>query len=70
MNHKDFLGKELLMGDTVILIAPKYRHLVQAKVIEFTPKNVRVEFVNTWNYGPGGDIQEILQGGSQLVKVN
>jgi hypothetical protein len=66
---KDFLKNELAIGDTVVLIAPNYRHLVKAKIIAFTAKNVRVEFNNTWNHGPKGDIQQVLQSPDQLVKI-
>lgn len=67
---KDFLGKELSLGDTVILIAPNYRHLVKAKIYAFTPKHVRVEFYNTWNYGHPGFVKQFLQSPSQLIKVD
>lgn len=50
---KDFLGNEIKVGDTVAFAAPQYRHLTTGKVIKITPKKVRVEFVNNWNYKPG-----------------
>ncbi len=67
---KDFLGNPLAVGDSVILIAPNYRSLVTGRIISQTPKNFRVAFLNTWNYGPDGHRQEILQASTQLVKVN
>lgn len=66
---RDFLGHELKLGDSVIVIAPGYRHFVLARVINFTPKNVRVSFMNTWNFSGDGYYTELLQGGSQLTKI-
>lgn len=66
---KDFLKNDLVIGDTVVLIAPSYRHLVKAKIIAFTAQKVRVEFNNNWNHGPDGYIQQILQDPGQLIKV-
>lgn len=64
---KDFLGKELSIGDGVVLIRPNYRQLIKAKVIRFTPKMVVVEYVDTmWPYE-----QQVKarQTPDQLVKV-
>lgn len=66
---KDFLGKKLAVGDTVVLTAPQYRHFTKANVIAFTPKKVRVEFNNTWNFGSGGHIETYLSEPDFLVKV-
>lgn len=41
---KDFLGKELELGDLVVVTEPNYRNFVRAKIIAFTPKKVRVEY--------------------------
>jgi hypothetical protein len=67
---KDFLGRDLAIGDSVIVMAPNYRHFVLARVIAFTPKQVRVSFLNTWNYGKEGFYTELLQYGEQLTKVD
>ena len=67
---KDFLGKEINIGDQVVLTAPRYRHFVKATVIAFTPKQVRVEFLNTWNYGPPGRLQEYLGSPDFLIVIN
>jgi hypothetical protein len=66
---KDFLDKELNIGDEVIVVAPSYRQLIRAKIIAFTPKQVRVSFQNTWNYNDPGKYTEFLQPPDQLVKV-
>ena len=55
---KDFLGKQLDVGDDVVLTAPQYRHLVKARVIAFTPKKVRVEYNNTWNFSASNTVLE------------
>ena len=67
---KDFIGRELDMGDSVIIISPKYRQLVLARIIAFTPKQVRVAYRNTWNYGKEGMYMELLQWPDQLTKVD
>ena len=67
---KDFLGRELELGDSVIIMAPNYRHFVLARVIKFTPMQVRVAFMNTWNYGNPGSYTELLQSPSQLTKID
>lgn len=67
---KDFLGFELALGDSVIIMAPGYRHFALARVIKFTPTSVRVSFMNTWNYAKPGYYTELLQSPSQLTKVD
>jgi len=64
---KDFLGRALELGDSVVIIAPNYRHFVLARVIKFTPQSVRVAYNNDWN---GYGYKELLQSPSQLVKVD
>ena len=67
--YTDFLGQELAVGDTVILIAPRYRLLTKAEITEFTPQKVRVKYVNIWNYRDGHECN-MIQDADQLVKVN
>ena len=67
---KDFLGNALEIGDEVVLTAPKYRMFTRAKVIAFTPKKVRVQYNNTWNYGSTGYIEKYLSEPNFLVKTN
>ena len=67
---KDFLGNELAIGDSVVVIAPKYRHFVLARVIKFTPTSARVSFMNDWNYAKPGRYTELLQSPCQLTKVD
>jgi len=44
MKHKDFLGQEFKLGDSVIIMLPNYRVLTRSVVIQFTPQQVRVEY--------------------------
>ena len=64
---KDFLGKQLDVGDEVVLTAPQYRHLVKAKVVAFTPKKVRVEYNNTWTYDSQGQLEQYLSESNFLI---
>ena len=57
---KDFLGNELSINDTVAFTAPSYRHLAVGKIVAFTPKKVRIEYMNTWNHQPPGYKSEYL----------
>jgi hypothetical protein len=66
---RDFLRKELALGDDVVTMVPRYRSLVKAKIIAFTPRKVRVEYTNTWNYGRPGVVEQLLQDPDQLVKI-
>ena len=65
----DFLGNKLIVGDEVVMVAPKYRHYCKGTIIAFTAKNVRIEYLNTWNYCSDGHKKEILQSSEQLIKV-
>lgn len=67
---KDFLGRDLEIGDSVVIIAPGYRDLVLARIMKFTAKQVKVSYMNTWNFGKPGRYAELLQYPSQLVKVD
>jgi hypothetical protein len=51
---KDVFGNDLEIGDTVAFYAPGYRSMCKGIIIAFTPKQVRVEYMNTWNYSSPG----------------
>jgi len=51
---KDFFGNEITVGDEVAFYAPGYRMFTIGKIVAFTPKQVRVSYTNTWNYGKPG----------------
>jgi len=41
---KDFNDNDLIVGDFVAFLEPNYRHMVQGRVIGFTPKTIRIEW--------------------------
>jgi hypothetical protein len=41
---KDYFGAPLAIDDWVAVEQPKYRNLVNAKVVGFTPKQVRLQY--------------------------
>ena len=60
--HKDFLGRELAIGDFVVFILPNYRRLKLANIADFTKTKVRVRWGDRrW--------ENMLQNSSALVKV-
>ena len=67
---KDFFNRDLSIGDRVVIVCPGYRGFVIGEVIAFTPKQVRVSYTNTWNFGPGGRAQTLLQSPNQLIKTD
>ena len=68
---KDFLGKPLEIGDTVVMVSPQYRMFNKAKIIAFTKTKVRVEYTNTWNFPRGhpGVVETYLSDSEFLIKV-
>jgi hypothetical protein len=65
---KDFCDNELQIDDIVIVTPKNYRGLVRAKVVKFTPKQVRLAYMNTWNYGSPGRYEEYLVYPGDCVK--
>ena len=59
---RDFLGRELNLGDYVIFMKQHYREFGMGKIVKFTPQKVRVKYGNH-------DRLELLQTADQLVKV-
>ena len=64
---EDFFGRELSIGDVVAVEAPRYRMLVKATVVAFTPKQVRVEYINNWNSSEGR-VESYLTSPAHLIK--
>ena len=52
-NAKDYFGQDLNVGDRVAFYAPNYRHFTTGEIIAFTEKQVRVKYINNWNFKPG-----------------
>lgn len=46
---KDFIGQEIQSGDYVVVTRKNYRDFVVAKVLDVTPKNVRVVYRASWS---------------------
>lgn len=65
---KDYFGQELEIGDRVAFYAPGYRSFTTGTVIKFTPQQIRVEYVNTWNYGKDGKEMTYLGYPTQFIK--
>jgi hypothetical protein len=60
---KDYLGRDLALGDFVVFMRPRYREFALGCIVKFTPTGMaRVKYGENSRY-------EILQGGAQLVKV-
>ena len=41
---KDFLDKEVQVGDQVIIIEPRYHNLILGSIVKFTPKGIKVKY--------------------------
>jgi len=60
---KDFFGKDLSVGDFVVIMKPNYRELVLGQIIKFSPKQVRVKWgEEKWD--------QVSQFPSQVVKID
>ena len=64
----DYFGNELAIGDRVAFYAPGYRQFTTGTIIKFTPQQVRIEYVNTWNYGKDGKDMTYLAYPNMLIK--
>lgn len=64
---KDFLGKELSVGDEVVWIHPGYREYDKAKVLRFTKCYVIIERIR--KYHDGQTTEEVKQKSEQLIKI-
>ena len=66
---RDFLGNELKIGDFVAFPRPSYRGLCVGRIISFTPKSIRLEYTNNWNYREG-KVDTFLTTSSSVYKVD
>lgn len=41
---KDYLGREVSIGDIVVFNEPYYKGLVSGQIVRFTPKGVRIKY--------------------------
>jgi len=65
---KDFCGNDLRIGDKVIVALPDYQGLANATIIQFTEREVVVEFINDW-YHIGNFMQNCVVKPYHLSKV-
>ena len=62
---KDFLGKEVQVGDEVVIIEPHYHDLIRGSIVKFTPKGVKVKY---YAFGRGCE-RETFVGEGGFIKV-
>lgn len=60
----DFVGNEISVNDEVLIVEPKYHHLVEAVVCKITPKGFTVEYY--WH----GYLTTTNRAKHQIVKIN
>lgn len=41
---KDFLDKEVQVGDEVVITEPRYHNFIRGVIVKFTPKGVKVRY--------------------------
>lgn len=69
INMKDFIGKELKIGDKVVATSSRYEELNLAIVEGFTPQKVRIKILASNNYyNRAGKV--CLKFNNQVVKVD
>ena len=61
---EDFLGTELVVGDKVILVEPRYRNFVHGTIHKMTKFYCFINYINSNGYP-----QEVKQYGEQLIKL-
>lgn len=61
---KDFVGKELNIGDEVVFMMRNYRSLLKGTIIKLTPKNAVIKHEKDSNYS-----EQTMQFFSQIVKI-
>lgn len=47
---KDFLGRELKVGDKVVCLHQWYRELAEAEIVKIMPVKIRVKYATGWSY--------------------
>ena len=65
---KDYFKQQLLIGDVVAFYAPGYRQFATGTIVAFTKKQVRVSYMNTWNYSKPGVQFEYLAYPDMFIK--
>lgn len=65
---KDFLNREITIGDYVVFPAPYGQGLKLGKIVKFTPQNMRVEWTRK-NYRGMVDTENTVRAVKECVKV-
>ena len=65
---KDLFEQTLAVGDVVAFIPPNYRELAKGRIISFTPKQVRISYINTWNFSAPGRYAETIRYPVTIIK--
>ena len=65
---KDYFGNELSIGDRVAFYASNYRSFTTGTIVKFTPKQVKVEYINNWNYAEPGVSMTYLAYPNMFIK--
>ena len=66
ISYNDF---DLYVGCDVIIARPNYSGFVKGVVSALTPKKVRVQYMNTWNYSSGSKMTILLAPDCVIVEV-
>lgn len=66
---KDFLGKELSIGDSVVFIVKGYRAYDTGKIISFNEHQVKVKYFYCANENCQTEVRTIHQDPWQLIKL-
>jgi hypothetical protein len=45
IDPKDFFGQPLAVGDKVVAVRPRYHDLANMKIVKFTPKGCKLEYL-------------------------
>lgn len=62
---RDFFGRELAVGDVVAMTPAGYKSLIAGRVVGFTEKMARVEYI--WSH-PGAIKETVLRYPHDLVR--
>ena len=62
---KDFLDKEVQVGDEVVITEPGYHNFIRGVIVKFTPKGVKVKY----HRSRPNSVDETFVGEGGFIKV-
>lgn len=65
---KDFLGRELKVGDEVVCIEKGYNNLLRGEIVKITPKTLQVKYTRKSFMGID-KVEEVKRFSDQVVKI-